>query len=436
MQVTLQPMTLAGTVPAIASKSFAHRLLMAAALADRPTVVRCTTRSEDILATVRVLRALGARIEDTGDAFAVTPLRVAGGVRGATLDCGESGTTERFMLPILAALGLDGAITGHGRLPERPLSPLYDVLVAHGMMLSPQGTFPLTVRGRLPAGDYRMAGNVSSQFVGGLLYALALCPGTSTLTLTDTIESAPYIRMTLDVLSLFGAHIEAADDLRTNRITGRETLVTPGTVTVEADWSNAAFWLAAGALTDDAGLTLTGITTESRQGDRKVVDILKAFGAAVSEDREAATLTVRPGVLRGQTIDAAHIPDLVPVLSVVAAAAEGETTFVNAGRLRIKESDRLETTAALLRALGVTVHVGPDTLTVVGRGHHGERGTFSGGTVEGANDHRIVMSAAVAALRAEGAVTIRGADAVRKSYPSFFEDAVMLGARLTTEDVR
>lgn len=436
MQVTLQPMTLAGAVPAIASKSFAHRLLMAAALADRPTVVRCTTRSEDILATVRVLRALGARIEDTGDAFAVTPLRVAGGVRGATLDCGESGTTERFMLPILAALGLDGAITGHGRLPERPLSPLYDVLVAHGMTLSPQGTFPLTVRGRLPAGDYRMAGNVSSQFVGGLLYALALCPGTSTLTLTDTIESVPYIRMTLDVLSLFGAHIEAADDLRTYRITGRETLVTPGTVTVEADWSNAAFWLVAGALTGDAGLTLTGITTESRQGDRRVVAILKAFGADVTEDREAATLTVRPCVLRGQTIDAAHIPDLVPVLSVVAAAAEGETTFVNAGRLRIKESDRLETTAALLRALGVTVHVGPDTLTVVGRGHHGERGTFSGGTVEGANDHRIVMSAAVAALRAEGAVTIRGADAVRKSYPSFFEDAVMLGARLTTEDVR
>lgn len=428
MKAQLNPSTLKGTLPAIASKSFAHRLLMAAALADKPTTVNCPLRSEDILATARVLTSLGAEIRDLGDRFEVTP--IASSERGiqtnALLDCGESGTTERFILPIVGALGHGGALTGHGRLPQRPLSPLYEVLVDHGLKLSPQGTFPLTVEGQLTAGKYTMAGNVSSQFVGGLLFALSLTEGTSTLTLTETIESAPYIRMTLDVLRLFGVDVTVTPDNRVYTIVGQQTLKSPGDVVVEADWSNAAFWLAAGAIGTDP-ITLTGITSASSQGDRAVLDILRQFGAAVTEDQAARMITVAPKPLKAQTIDAAQIPDLVPILSIVAACAEGTTTFLNAGRLRIKESDRLETTAAMLRALGVTVKELPEGLLVTGQP------IFTEGTVSGANDHRIVMSAAVAALRSEGPVTILGAQAVRKSYPHFFDDFARLGGAVSLE---
>lgn len=428
MKALIHSADLKGEIPAIASKSFAHRLLIASALADQPTAVHCPLRSEDILATVRVLKALGAEIVDHVDRFDVTPITKSprGLQTNALLDCGESGTTARFILPIIAALGHGGALTGHGRLPQRPLSPLYDVLVDHGLKLSPQGTFPLTVEGQLVAGDYAIAGNVSSQFVGGLLFALSITEGRSTLTLTESIESAPYIRMTLDVLRLFGVDVMVSDDERVYRIVGQKTLKSPRDVTVEADWSNAAFWLAAGAV-GSKPITLSGITSQSSQGDRAVLEILSRLGAKVDQNLVARTITVGPAPLKGQVIDAAQIPDLVPILSIVAACAEGTTTFVNAGRLRIKESDRLETTGDMLRALGVEVEVLPEGLVVHGRGQ------FTSATLSGANDHRIVMSAAIAALRTKGGVTIEGAQAVRKSYPHFFEDFSRLGGQVTLE---
>lgn len=422
MIATVQKGCLSGEIPAIASKSYAHRLLMAAALADRPTTVRCATVSDDILATARVLTAMGASVERTDAGFVVEPISTC--PVGPTLDCGESGTTERFILPIACALGLDAAVTGSGRLPERPLSPLYEELQAHGIDLSPQGVFPLHARGRLPAGDYSLAADVSSQFIGGLLFALSVVPGKSTLTLTGRIESAPYIDMTLDVLALFGASITRTDDGRRFEIEGRTRLASPGAAAVEGDWSNAAFWLCAGAL--GRGVTLTGLRADSRQGDRAVADILKAFGADVSLTEDA--VTVRPGTLTGMTVDAAQIPDLVPVLAVVAAFAEGETRFLNAGRLRIKESDRLKTTRELLERLGADVDELPDGLVVRGRG------TLAGGECEGANDHRIVMSAAVAGARTQHPVVIRGAQAVRKSYPGFFDDFARLGGLVFLED--
>lgn len=422
MIATIQKGCLSGKIPAISSKSYAHRLLIAAALADRPTTVRCATVSEDILATARVLKAMGACVERTDDGFVVEPVSTQPAC--PTLDCGESGTTERFILPVACALGLDASITGHGRLPERPLSPLYEELRDHGIELSPQGAFPLKTRGRLPAGDYAIAADVSSQFIGGLLFALSVVPGTSTLTLTGRIESAPYIDMTLDVLALFGARITRSEDGRKFTIEGLERLRSPGAAEVEGDWSNSAFWLCAGAL--GRGVTLTGLRADSRQGDRAVVKLLEAFGAEVSVTEDA--VTVRPGALRGMTVDAAQIPDLVPVLSVVAAFAEGETRFINAGRLRIKESDRLATTRQLLEDLGADVDEIPDGLVVRGRT------ALRGGACDGARDHRIVMSAAVAGARTCTPVVIRGAQAVRKSYPDFFDDFARLGGLVFQED--
>ncbi|MFR4644103.1 MAG: 3-phosphoshikimate 1-carboxyvinyltransferase, partial [Sutterella wadsworthensis] len=372
MIATIQKGFLSGKIPAISSKSYAHRLLIAAALADRPTTVRCATVSEDILTASRVLKAMGASVERTNDGFIVEP------VSTQPAYCGESGTIERFILPVACALGLDASITGHGRLPERPLSPLYEELRDHGIELSPQGVFPLKTKGRLPAGDYAIAADVSSQFIGGLLFALSVVPGTSTLTLTGRIESAPYIDMTLDVLALFGARITRSEDGRRFTVEGLERLRSPGAAEVEGDWSNSAFWLCAGAL--GRGVTLTGLRADSRQGDRAVVKLLEAFGAEVSMTEDA--VTVRPGALRGMTVNAPQIPDLVPVLSVVAAFAEGETRFINAGRLRIKESDRLATTRQLLEDLGADVEKIPDGLVVRGRT------ALRGGACDGTRDHR------------------------------------------------
>lgn len=448
--VRLHPAALTGTIPAVDAKSYAHRLLMAAALADVPTRIRCRTRSADILATVRVMRALGAEIEDLGEAFLVRPIGMCLAEKGlrpedldeVTLDCGESGTTERFILPIVAALGRKAAVTGAGRLAERPLSPLSDVLRAAGVSLSEEGVFPLHVAGRVGVGDYAIAGNVSSQFVGGLLYALSLQPresgaraAVSTLELTGTVESAPYIRMTVEVLRAFGAEVEVSHDERKYVVRGADAsglLVSPGAAQVEGDWSNAAFWLVAGAVggigtKGISDITVTGLKPDSAQGDRAVAAILERMGAEVRVAGDA--VTVRPpenGRLHGLTVDAAQIPDLVPVLSVAAACAEGVTTFVNAGRLRIKESDRLATTAAMLRSLGVEVTEGEATLTVAGRAGR----PLTGGTVSGANDHRIVMAAAVAATVASAPVVIEGARAARKSYPDFFRDYAALGGRV------
>ena len=448
--VRLHPAALTGTIPAVDAKSYAHRLLMAAALADVPTRIRCRTRSADILATVRVMRALGAEIEDLGEAFLVRPIGMCLAEKGlrpedldeVTLDCGESGTTERFILPIVAALGRKAAVTGAGRLAERPLSPLSDVLRAAGVSLSEEGVFPLHVAGRIGVGDYAIAGNVSSQFVGGLLYALSLQPresgsraAVSTLELTGTVESAPYIRMTVEVLRAFGVEVEVSHDERKYVVRGADAsglLVSPGAAQVEGDWSNAAFWLVAGAVggigtKGISDITVTGLKPDSAQGDRAVAASLERMGAEVRVAGDA--VTVRPpenGRLHGLTVDAAQIPDLVPVLSVAAACAEGVTTFVNAGRLRIKESDRLATTAAMLRSLGVEVTEGETTLTVAGRAGR----PLTGGTVSGANDHRIVMAAAVAATVASGPVVIEGARAARKSYPDFFRDYAALGGRV------
>lgn len=448
--VRLHPAALTGTIPAVDAKSYAHRLLMAAALADVPTRIRCRTRSADILATVRVMRALGAEIEDLGEAFLVRPIGMCPAEKGlrpedldeVTLDCGESGTTERFILPIVAALGRKAAVIGAGRLAERPLSPLSDVLRAAGVSLSEEGVFPLHVAGRIGVGDYAIAGNVSSQFVGGLLYALSLQPresgsraAVSTLELTGTVESAPYIRMTVEVLRAFGVEVEPSLDERKYVVRGADAsglLVSPGAAQVEGDWSNAAFWLVAGAVggigtKGISDITVTGLKPDSAQGDRAVAAILERMGAEVRVAGDA--VTVRPpenGRLHGLTVDAAQIPDLVPVLSVAAACAEGVTTFVNAGRLRIKESDRLATTAAMLRSLGVEVTEGESTLTVAGRAGR----LLTGGTVSGANDHRIVMAAAVAATVASAPVVVEGARAARKSYPDFFRDYAALGGRV------
>ena len=403
MDIQITPRHLSGTVTPPPSKSMAHRLLIAAALGAGRSTVRGVAMSQDVEATLRCLTALGGHWQET------TPgtLEITGiGGRRSTpgtalphLDCGESGSTLRFFLPIALAVAGGGVFTGQGRLMARPQGPYLDLFREKGIFCEQTGG-TLTVRGTLEPGEYHLPGNVSSQFFTGLLFALPLLDGPSTIVPTTAVESWDYILMTLDALT--GAGVTAAEP----HTPGEAFRVCPSAYqpfdrTVEADWSQAAFWYAAIAL--GSQLELTGLNAFSVQGDMAVVPHFLRL--------------TQPG---DQEIDVSGIPDLLPPLAVMAAVRSGTTRFVNAARLRMKESDRLETTAALLTTLGVSAQAGPDFLTVQG-------GAITGGTVDGANDHRIVMAAAIAATASSSPVTIRGAEAVKKSYPDFWEVYQSLG---------
>ena len=410
MNQTVLPGPRTGSVRIPASKSQAHRLLICAALGAQPVALRCDGVSADIAATARCLRALGADITDDGaGTFRIVP--IAGEMPAhADLFCGESGSTLRFLLPVVGALGADVTFRMEGRLPERPLSPLDAVLTAHGMTIRRDGAL-LHVSRQLRPGTYALPGDVSSQYISGLLMALPRLPGESTLAVTGRLESAGYIAMTEDALRLSGIRLQKQE--RTYTIPGGQTARLPAQGHVEGDWSNAAFFLCMGALSP-AGVTVTGLASDSPQGDRAVLDVLRRFGADVRETQD--TVTVRRGALHGVTIDAAPIPDLIPVLSVVAALADGQTQIVNAARLRLKESDRLESTAAMLRALGAQVEVHGSGLTVTGRP------TLTGGTVDPQHDHRIAMAAATAACGCTAPVTVHDRACTDKSYPRFWTD--------------
>lgn len=393
------------------SKSAAHRAMIAAALAGGGRVEGLAW-SEDIAATLDGLKALGAELIEQDGARVVCPVSVAD---APTVDCRESGSTLRFLLPLFGAKSIPATITGQGRLPKRPLGVYADCLPAHGMTLS-DSHLPLTLSGQLQAGEYRLPGDVSSQFLTGLLFALPLCEGDSTLLLTTPLESAGYVDMTLNTLRDAGIVIESLEDGW--RIPGGQTYQ-PITHRVEKDWSQAAFFLAAAAISGQ--VTLHGLDMDSAQGDKAVVDVLRRFGADIRV--EDTTVTCRKATLRGITIDASQIPDLVPILTVVAAYARGETRIINAARLRLKESDRLTAIATALRRIGGEVTEMPDGLII-----HGGR-PLRGGTAEGCRDHRIVMSMAVAALGSIHAVSVTDAESVSKSWPTFFEDFAAIGGR-------
>lgn len=407
MDVRITPRPLSGTVSVPPSKSMAHRLAIAAALAEGVSTLENVALSQDVEATLRCLAALGGQWEQT--APGTVRITGCGGRRtapaaGAPLprfDCGESGSTLRFFLPIALALRGGGVFTGRGRLMERPQGPYADLFREKGISWEQQDGV-LTVRGRLAPGEYRLPGNVSSQFFTGLLFALPLLDGPSTIVPTTAVESRDYILLTLDALT--GAGGAAAPQAEDGTLPVSPFAYRPFRRTVEGDWSQAAFWYAAAFL--DNPVTPAGLNPGSVQGDRVVSDLYWRLA--------------RPG---SAEIDLSGCPDLLPPLAVMAAVRSGETRFTHARRLRLKESDRLHTVCALLKALGCQASELPEGLTVRG-------GSLSGGTVDGAGDHRIVMAAAIAASACAGPVTIRGAEAVNKSDPSFWDEYASLGGEM------
>lgn len=417
----LYPSVLSGRVAAPPSKSAAHRALICAALSDESAQVAPIADSADMRATRRVLAAMGAQMTVRGEEVAFAG---GGNVPDAqpVLDCGESGSTLRFLLPVAAALGLTATFTGAGRLPERPIGVLAEQLRHHGITFSGE-RMPFTISGGLTGGVFSLPGDISSQFVSGLLFALPLTAEGGEVRIEGTLQSAGYVDMTLAALAQAGIAVTAT--AHGWQVAGGQRY-RGGRFAVEGDYSGAAFWLCAGAFACRAGesLTVEGLDAASPQADSTVVDILQQFGAQIRRDENVVTV-LHTATLRGGRVDAAQIPDLIPVLAVVAAFAEGETEFFNAARLRIKESDRLATTVAMLRALGADACEQGDSLIVRGTGG----APLAGGVVDGVNDHRIVMAAAVAALGCTGSVRVSDAPAVDKSYPDFFVRYAALGGK-------
>lgn len=412
--VHYHPSVISGTVAAPPSKSAGHRSLICAALSDAPVTVTGCGISDDMTATERVLCALGAKIERSGTTVRVTPISDI--PDKAVLDCGESGSTARFIIPIAAALGAKNVtVTGRGRLPSRPFGILCELLRLHGVSCDTD-TLPMSVGGQLPAGEYRIPGNVSSQYISGLLMALSIVPGSSRIVLTTPLESAAYVDMTVDELRRFGASVAKTSD--GYEIEGRKKLKA-SCRRVEGDWSQAAFFLSAGAVCGGS-VTVTGLDRSSLQGDKAIVSILKDFGADIEENDQG--ITVRRSKLKGTVINASQIPDLVPIIAVTAAFAAGRTVINGAARLRLKESDRLHETVTRLVSFGIDAAETADGMIING-------GEPVGAAITSANDHRIVMAFSVLACGSEHCSSISGAEAINKSYPEFISDLCGLGGK-------
>ena len=391
MKAVITPSKLKGTVSAVASKSYAHRIIIASALADRPTKIYLNTTSEDIEATKRCIKALGSKI-DEGDGFITVSPTDCKSRENILLDCGESGSTARFILPVAAVLCGKFEMQGSGRLPERPMQPLTEQMSKHGVHFDSE-KIPIKAQGKLTGGEFYLSANISSQYITGLLFALSKLAIESKITLTTELESSAYVDITTDVLQKFSVDIKKGKGFYEIPVS---KYISPEEITVEGDWSNAAFWICADKIS--GGITVSGLNYKSIQSDRRILD---------ETDKNM--------------IDAREIPDLVPVLAALACAKNEKTVIHNASRLRIKESDRIKTMMQSLNALGADICETEDGLII------NSHGRLSGGECDGYGDHRIVMACAVASCICTNEVIINGAEAVNKSYPTFFEDFKKLG---------
>lgn len=404
MDIKITPKKLRGEVTVPPSKSVAHRMIIAAALADGTSTITNLYPSVDILATMDCMRSLGAKIDFEGDTAVIEGIKNV--PEKAVLDCHESGSTMRFLIPVACALGVNAEFIGSGKLPERPITPFVEEFPKHGITFdfskAESGcTLPCSVSGKLTSGRFEIDGGLSSQFITGLLLALPILDGDSGIMLTSKLNSKPYIDITLGVLCDFGCEIREIDNQYQIKSSQR---LSPFSGSVEGDYSQAAFFYTANALGSD--LKISGLNENSSQGDRQIVRICEEF---ISSGRQSFE------------IDGSDIPDLVPILTVLACFCKGTSRITNIARLRFKESDRLSVPAECLNAIGGKVTVHDDSLEIEGVS------SLKGGEIDGHNDHRIPMSMAIAATMCEQPLIIRGAECVRKSFPNFFDVYRSLG---------
>ncbi|MBQ4156070.1 MAG: 3-phosphoshikimate 1-carboxyvinyltransferase [Clostridia bacterium] len=413
MNVIIEKSTLKGKISAISSKSHAHRALICASLSDNESVIRCDNISKDIQATVNCLNDLGADITYLNNNFYVKPIDVS--KSKDKIDCGESGSTLRFLLPIICALGLKVSIKTHGRLSQRPLYPLDRELNKNGCVIQVNDDI-ISVSGKLKASEFLIEGNVSSQFISGLLFALPLIDGKSKIFIKEKFESYSYVLLTLDVLKKYGITYK----FENNSFELINSKYNSCDCVIEGDWSNAAFWLCAGAMLND-GLTVENLAINSVQGDKKIIDILSCFGAKI--ETNGNSVHISKSKFKGIVVDASDIPDLVPIICVLACCVDGNTTITNAQRLRLKESDRIKSVVNMISSFGGIAQETEDGLIISGC-------KLKGGVVNSYNDHRIAMSAAIASIICEKNIEIIDAESVEKSYPMFYNDFKKLNGKV------
>ena len=409
--IKITPAPLSGEVTIPPSKSAAHRNIICAALAKGKSVLSPACHSEDIDATIGCVTALGATVEEKNGKFYITGIdrnNIKG--KAVTLDCGESGSTFRFMLPIAAALGVNATFIGRGRLPDRPIDALTEILNKNGVKCS-SCTLPITINGTLIPNEYKISGNISSQYLTGLIFAIAINCGSALL--TTELQSSGYVDLTIQIMSNFGINIT-----ENNGVYTASGEFSPTNSHIEGDWSSACFFLSAAALGGE--ITLNGLNFNSAQGDKSVLELYKKFGAEIKT--EQGKILAKGKNLNAIEINCSEIPDAVPALAVVAAMANGTTRVRGGERLRFKETDRIKTVIAGLTAMGIETKELPDGMIITG-------GKAKGGIVDGTGDHRIVMAFAILAAYAENPTIIRGYTAVNKSYPTFFEDFKRLGGK-------
>ncbi len=409
--VIIRPNPLKGSVVVPPSKSVAHRAIIGAALSKGRCVIDNIAMNADIQATLNGIGALASAYTYEEKEKRLTIFSKKEKSVENIIDCGESGSTIRFLMPIALLSGKDNTFICHGRLIERPMEPYYDNFKKYGIEYNIE-TDRIKTKGALKSGTYTLPGDVSSQFVTGLLFALPLLEGDSEILITGNPESTGYIDLTLDVLSKFGINIENENYLR-YKIKGGQKY-RPVNMIVEADYSQAAFFLVAGAIGCD--VECIGLREDSRQGDKEILDIIKKAGGRIVKT-EKGIKAVYTQNMHGIDLDGRNIPDLIPIVSVMLSFCKGESNIKNVGRLRIKESDRLSAICEELSKFGVKIEEGADSIKIIGCE------TVRCERVSARNDHRIAMSMAVAACRAEGEefVIEGGKSAVKKSYPDFFE---------------
>ena len=411
MEMKISPSKLIGRIAAPSSKSFSHRMIIAAALAEGVSEVSGISSSKDIEATVGAMNALGAKIFSEDSLYTVMGIKEP--AEKADINCFESGSTLRFIIPIAAALGCECKFYGSGKLPERPITPYIREFGKHGVsIVREEGVMPFSMSGRLTGGCYELEGDVSSQFITGLLFALPLCKEDSVIKLTSKLESKPYADMTVKSLAAFGIEIEESvseNGFLIYNIKGGQKY-RKAEVSAEGDYSQAAFYFVANAL--GAEITVDNLDPNSVQGDKKILEIVQKIGYNKINGRLSAF-----------TVDVTDIPDLVPILTVLGCFTDGVSRIVGAKRLKIKECDRLTAISQAMNNIGGKVTAKDDELEI----HPIEK--FHGGRIDGCNDHRIVMASAIAATMSDGDIIITDADAVKKSYPDFWKDYRSLGGK-------
>lgn len=438
-----------GTVEAISSKSYAHRMLICAALSNNPSRLKCNILSQDMMATMQCLNALGAEIAYSNGYFNIIPInknRLSNFIElqnsnsnvFVNLQCKECGSTLRFLLPVASALGINAEFNGTGRLPERPIGEILDLLANNGASIE-GNTLPVKLSGSLHSGIMRISGAVSSQYITGLLMALPLLNGDSTIVVEGEQLSKPYIDITLGVLRQYGVKIISEGN--SYFVKGGQIYSAPCNTSVEGDWSNAAFWVSIGAITGKT-VTIDNIMTDSLQGDRAILSIAEEMGAHIV--REVNNVTVIGGKLKSIEFDARNVPDIVPVIALMCHCANGKSIIKNVGRLRDKESDRLSGLIEIINAIGGKANCDDKcNLIIEGQCYNIKAAEILKAdiynsksnriTLNGLKDHRMVMMSAIAGIL-YGNIVVTDVEAIDKSYPTFFNDLKSMGVCVRLEN--